>query len=105
LAAAEADFRAIVQWTAGHFGVEPARRYRTTIVAALRELDDGPDAMGTRDRAELGRNSRSLHVARQGRRGRLAILFAAGEGARIDIVRILNDSMDLAHLPPDREEE
>ena len=105
-AAAEADFRAIVLWRAEHFGVEQAHRYRTAIVAALRELADGLDTMGTRDRAELGRKLRSLHVARRWRRGRHVILFAAGEGARIDIVRILHDSMDLArHLPPEREEE
>ncbi|MGO4842826.1 type II toxin-antitoxin system RelE/ParE family toxin, partial [Rhizobiaceae sp. 2RAB30] len=68
-AAAERDVVGIVLWTAERFGVEQARRYRATILAALRELDDGPDARGTRDRAELGLNVRSLHVARGGRRG------------------------------------
>ncbi|MGV6873864.1 type II toxin-antitoxin system RelE/ParE family toxin [Pseudochelatococcus sp. B33] len=105
-AAAEEDVLNIVLWTAEHFGAEQARRYRATIFAALRDLGDGPDATGTRDRAELGRNLRSLHVARRGRRGRHIILFAAVDDVRIEIVRILHDSMDLArHLPADTGDE
>ena len=105
-AAAEDDFRSIVVWTAEHFGFEQALRYRATIFAALRELGDGPDTPGTLDRAELGRKLRSLHVARRGRRGRHVILFAASEDDRIDIVRILHDSMDFArHLPSQGDEE
>lgn len=104
--AADEDFRAIVLWTAEHFGLEQARRYRAAILAALRELDNGPDTTGTRDRTELGRNLRSLHVARRGRRGRHVILFAASEDNRIDIVRILHESMDFAqHLPSGYDEE
>lgn len=104
--AAEQDVLDIVLWTAGHFGVEQARRYRATIFAALRDLGDGPNTMGARDRAELGRNLRTLHVARRGRRGRHVILFTAVDGRRIEIVRILHDSMDLArHLPEERDEE
>lgn len=96
-AAAERDVLGIVLWTAEHFGAEQARRYRATIFAALRDLDDGPNVTGTQDRAELGHNLRSLHVAR---RGRHVILFTTVDDARIEIVRILHDSMDLArHLP------
>lgn len=99
-AAAEADVRAIFLWTVEHFGVEQARRYRATIFAAFRDLDDGPEAAGVRDRAEVGRGLKSLHVARHGRRGRHLILFTAGAENRIQILRILHDSMDLArHLP------
>ena len=105
-AAAEDDFRAIVVWTAEQFGFEQALRYRATIFAALRELADGRDTPGTRDCAELGRKLRSLHVARRVRRGSHVILFAAAEDDRIDIVRILPDSMDFArHLPSERDEE
>ena len=105
-AAAERDVLGILLWKAEHFAVEQVRRYRATIFAALRDLDDGPDATGTRDRDELGRNLRSLHVARRGRRGRHVILFTTVDGARIEIVRILHDSMDLArHLPANASEE
>lgn len=105
-AAAEQDVLDIVLWTADYFGVEQARRYRAMILAALRDLGDGPDATGTRDRVELDRKLRSLHVARRSRRGRHVILFTAVDGARIEVVRILRDSMDLArHLPEGRDEE
>lgn len=98
--------RAIALWTAEHFGVEQARRYRQTLFAALRDLDDGPEAIGVRDRAELGRNVRSLHVARHRRRGRHLILFTVGAEERIQILRILHDSMDLArHLPAESGED
>lgn len=105
-AAAEADVRAIFLWTVEHFGVEQARRYRQTIFAALRDLGDGPEGAGVRDRVELGRGLKSLHVARHGRRGRHLILFAAGAEDRIQILRILHDSMDLArHLPAEHGED
>ena len=105
-AAAEADVRGIFLWTVEHFGVDQARRYRATLFAALRDLDDGPETTGVRDRAELGRNLKSLHVARHGRRGRHVILFTTGTEDRIQILRILHDSMDLArHLPAERGED
>ena len=92
--------RTIFLWTVAHFVVEQARRYRGTIFAALRDLGDGPEAVGIRERAELGRGLKSLHVARHGRRGRHLILFTADAEERIQILRILHDSMDLArHLP------
>jgi toxin ParE1/3/4 len=105
-AAAEADVHAIVLWMAEHFGVEQARRYRATILAALRDLDAGPEAVGVRERVELGRGLKSLHVARHGRRGRHLILFTVGAEDRIQILRILHDSMDLArHLPAESGED
>ncbi len=74
--------------TVEHFGLKQALRCRAA----------------SRDRAELGRNLRSLHVARRGRRCSHVILFAAGEEDRI--VGILHDSMDLArHLPLQRDQE
>jgi toxin ParE1/3/4 len=105
-AAAEADMRDIFAWTAEHFGIEQARRYRSTILAALRDVSDGPDAIGARERPDIRPNLRSLHIARRGRRGRHVILFTASEdNPQIRIIRILHDSMDLArHLPAGSDE-
>jgi toxin ParE1/3/4 len=102
-AAAEADMRDIFAWTAENFGIEQARRYRSTILAALRDISDGPGVMGTRERPDIRPKLRSLHIARRGRRGRHVILFTTSEdNPQIRIIRILHDSMDLArHLPSD----
>lgn len=98
--------RSIVAWTARNFGIEQAQRYRAMILAALRDLGDGPDAMGARERADIRPNIWSLHVARRRRRGRHVIIFTASEDSRqIRVVRILHDSMDLArHLPAGSDE-
>jgi toxin ParE1/3/4 len=105
-AAAEADMRDIFAWTAENFGIEQARRYRLTILAALRDVSDGPDAIGARERPDIRPNLRSLHIARRGRRGRHVILFTASDdNPQIRIIRILHDSMDLArHLPTGSDE-
>jgi toxin ParE1/3/4 len=100
-AAAEADMRDIFTWTAEHFGIEQARCYRSTILAALRDPGDGPDMIGAQERTDIRPNLRSLHIARRGQRGRHFILFTASENNhQIRIIRLLHDSMDLAwHLP------
>jgi toxin ParE1/3/4 len=105
-AAAEADMRDIFTWTAEHFGIEQARRYRSTILAALRDLGNGPDVIGAQERADIRPNLRSLHIARRGRRGRHVTLFTASENNhQIRVIRILHDSMDLArHLPAGSDE-
>ena len=60
----------------------------------------GPSALGCKTRAELGADVASLHVARQGRKGRHLLVFRAHEqDGVIEVLRILHDGMDLArHL-------
>jgi toxin ParE1/3/4 len=86
--------REIFAWTAKHFGIKQARRCRSTILAALRDVSNGPDIIAARERADIRPNLRSLHIARLGRH---VILFTASEdNPQIRIIRILHDSMDLA---------
>ena len=51
-----------------------------------------------------GNDIRTLHVARDGRKGRHFVMFRVGsiDGRDvIDVLRLLHDSMDLErHLPP-----
>jgi toxin ParE1/3/4 len=94
--AAERDLDDIYLWTAEKFGVDQARAYRRVLLDALRALRDGPDIIGVKDRADLAPGLKSLHIARQGKRGRHFIMFDAALAGHIRVVRILHDAMDIA---------
>ena len=101
-AAAEADYLKILQWTVDNFGAAQARVYAETLASALKMLAVGPDILGVKERPEIGENIRTLHVARNGRKGRHFIMFRVnGVGInQIDVLRLLHDSMELErHLP------
>lgn len=104
-ATAEADFRDILDWTSRRFGQDQTLIYAETLSDALAELTAGPSIAGVRARDEIGRGILTLHVARNGNRGRHFILFRRGPDRSkptIDVLRILHDTMDLRrHLPPD----
>ena len=103
-AAAETDYRQILRWTMENFGSAQARSYADTLSSALNALSAGPAIIGVKDRPEIGNNIRTLHVARNGRKGRHFVMFRVGsiQGRDvIDVLRLLHDSMDLErHLPP-----
>lgn len=103
-AAAEVDYRQILRWTVEHFGVAQAQNYAETLSSALKALSAGPSIIGVKERSEIGNNICTLHVARNGRKGRHFVMFRIGdiEGSSvIDVLRLLHDSMDLErHRPP-----
>lgn len=102
---AEQDLLDIILWTAENFGNKQAEHYAETIALAIEALHDGPDILGSKVRDEIGMGIRTLHVARQGRKGRHFVAFSVSEGHIINILRLLHDSMDLAiHLPEDQNE-
>lgn len=97
-AAAEADYLQILQWTVDNFGSAQARVYAETLAASLKMLAAGPDILGVNERPEIGGNVRTLHVARNGRKGRHFIMFwveSVDGKNQIDVLRLLHDSMDL----------
>lgn len=97
---AESDFREILQWTRRSFGEIQAREYAETITLAIAALGAGPDVVGARVRDELGHGVCTLHVARLGRRGRHFVVFRPHGDHRIEVIRVLHDSMDLPrHVP------
>ena len=101
-AEAEKDFVRIVKYTADTFGERQAAIYQTTLTDALAALHSGPDVPGSASRDEILPGLRTLHVARQGGRGRHFIMYRALGGEVIEVVRILHDAMDLArHIPPE----
>lgn len=99
---AEKDFVRILGDTRDIFGPRQEIIYETTILAAIADLDSGPEILGSVARDDLRPGLRSLHVARHGRRGRHVIMYRAGQGNVIDVIRILHDAMDFTrHIPPD----
>lgn len=102
---AEQDLFDIILWTAENFGTKQAEHYAATIALAIEALYDGPDILGSKVRDEIGMGIRTLHVARQGRKGRHFFAFSVSEGHIINVLRLLHDSMDLVtHLPEDHNE-
>ena len=105
-AAAEADYRQILQWTAENFGMAQARIYADTLSLALKALSVGPAFIGVKERGEIGNNIWTLHVARNGRKGRHFVMFRVGsfQGQNvIDVLRLLHGSMDLERHQPSAE--
>jgi len=93
---AERDFFSVLRWTTEQFGKRQAHLYETTLRNALKALASGPHVMGCRARPDLGFDVASLHVARQGRKGRHLLVFRTHEqDSVIEVLRILHDSMDL----------
>ncbi len=102
-AAAEADFEGILRWTVERFGEAQARAYAKTLADAVEALTAGPTVPGARARDEIATGLFSLHVGRQGRKGRHFVLFRVGCGAErpvIEVLRILHDAMDPARHAP-----
>lgn len=103
-AGARADLRNILRWTADRFGRAQSRRYSDTLTQAIRSLEAGPDAPGSRRRDELSRGLMTLHVARRGRAGRHLVVYRIGgteDPSIIEVIRLLHDSMDLSrHADP-----
>jgi toxin ParE1/3/4 len=92
---AEQDFFEIVQWSAAKFGQQQATAYAETLSLAIGALADGPEVLGAKRRDEIGNGIMTLHVARQGRKGRHFVVFRVGGVSTIDVLRLLHDSMDL----------
>ena len=97
---AEQDLVAITHWTAENFGPLQAEQYVETILLAIDALRSVPWPLDAKARSELGPGIHTLHVARQGRKGRHFVVYRMTDQSHLDIVRFLHDSMDLAkHLP------
>lgn len=97
---AERDLAGIARWTSQTFCRDQAKIYGRTLKAAIDALKAGPDIVGCKRREEISPELRTLHVAREGRRGRHFLLPRVGADRRIELLRILHDSMDLRrHLP------
>lgn len=100
---AEADFLDILEWSTRHFGVAAAKRYADLIIQALHDLEVDAERPGVQQRPELPTGVHTYHLAQSHDRvagGRVKaprhfILYRIEE-QRLDVLRILHDSRDLA---------
>ena len=97
--AAEADFAQIVRCTASQFGSRRSRTHARTLSLAIEALSaEGPEVLGSLSRDDIAAGLRSLHVARNGRKGRHVVVFrirTVDETPVIEVLRVLHDAMDL----------
>lgn len=96
------DYQDILAWTLARFGAQQARVYAQVVESVFQDLRQGSDVAGIRWRPELGAGIASLHVARNGRKGRHMVIFSvvsAENNAVIRVLRLLHDSMDLQRHP------
>lgn len=95
-ASAEKDIADILAWTTEQFSPQQAEVYAETLGLALEALLEGADIVGAQPRDDIAPGMHALHVARKGRRGRHFIVFRPDTHHRINVLRVLHDSMDLA---------
>lgn len=102
-ATAEADFHDIIRWTFEKFGEKQARAYADVLSSAIGALADGPRPLGAQERVDIAPGIFTLHVAREGRKGRHFVMYRvdrSGNASTIDVLRLLHDAIDLQrHLP------
>ncbi|MGC9199071.1 MAG: type II toxin-antitoxin system RelE/ParE family toxin [Acidobacteriaceae bacterium] len=104
---ADRDFLDILDWSAEHFGADAANRYEALIGEALIDLGDDPFRSGAKQHPELPQEMFLYPLA--GSRGRAAgdrvkaprhFLLYRIETGRVEVLRILQDSRDLAQHAP-----
>jgi toxin ParE1/3/4 len=108
--AAERDIQTVLAWTHEHFGERARRRYEALLLQAISDVAENSDLPGSSRRDEIAADARTYHLAhskdrvarRTGRvkRPRHFLLFRVRDDGRVEIGRVLHDSMDLpSHLP------
>ena len=99
---ARADVARILAISAERWGIEGRVRYAAILAAAMRKVAAEPQGATTRDRAELSRGVRSLHL----RHARVAdsearvkspvhvLFFRLVRPGLVEIVRVLHERME-----------
>ena len=108
--AAEDDISSILAWTHQRFGERARLRYEALLVQAMVDVADDPERPGSAAREEIVSSARTYHLFHSRnrvdgptdrvRRPRHFLVYRVTEKGKIEIGRLLHDSMDLpAHLP------
>lgn len=95
-ASAEQDYEDILTWTLHNFGERQVNNYDETLSDALSSLCDVASVLGVKQREDIGADIHTLHVTRNGRKGRHFLILRINRKTQtIDVLRILHDQMDL----------
>ncbi len=94
---AEDDIADVLAYTLERFGLQQYQRYEQIIEEALARVARRPDV----GRAFSGRAGLFLYsIGRRGRRASHQLLYRALADGRVEILRLLHDSMDVSrHIP------
>jgi toxin ParE1/3/4 len=108
--AAECDIESILAWTHQQFGASGRLRYEALLVRGILDVADDPGRIGSQRRPEIAPAARTYHLwhsrdrvamaSGRVRHPRHLLLYRTCDDGRIEIGRVLHDSMDLVrHLP------
>ena len=99
---AKADIRTILRDTRAQFGPLQVPTYRLLIAEARKRLRENPNLGHHRE--GLPADWRLFHISQRGRPARHFFLYIVSESeARIDVLRILHDAMDIPRHWPERQ--
>jgi toxin ParE1/3/4 len=107
---ARSDIASILEWTHEDFGPQTMNRYAKLIKTAIEEIAADPECAGSEPRPEIAKNCRTYHLvhgrkraAARGdriRKPRHLLLYRVTAAGKLEIGRVLHDSMELdRHLP------
>lgn len=105
---ADRDFLRIMDWSAEQFGYAAADRYEVLIRRALTDIGENPFRPGARQRPELQKGIYAYHLGSSrervsGERVKTPRHFMLYRivSLRVEVLRILHDSRDLAQHQPE----
>jgi toxin ParE1/3/4 len=108
---ARGDIAGILAWTEESFGLQTRKRYAKLIETALAEIAENPERAGSSHRPEIVAKCRTYHLfhsrKKAGPRGhrigkpRHFLLYRVTDAGRVEIGRVLHDSMDLERQLPE----
>ena len=109
--AAERDLESILVWTQTHFGEQARLRYEALLAQGIADVAEEPDRGGSHHRSEIADAARTYHLwhsrnhvpVADGRvkNPRHFLLYRTRSDGRVEIGRVLHDSMDLERQLPE----
>ena len=109
---AERDIEAILEWSHEHFGERGRLRYEGLLATAIVDVVADPERAASHARPEIAAAARTYHLRHsrdhvdpaigKARQPRHFLLSRLCDDGRVEIGRVLHDSVDLQrHLPED----
>ena len=108
--AALRDIGSILAWTRERFGLTAQQRYHLLVDRAILDIAEDPVRIGSRAREDISPVARTYHLwhsrnragaaSERVRQPRHFLLYRITDEGRVEVGRVLHESMDIAtHLP------